>query len=59
MKQKKPKMPKHRNEHAIAARFRTSSGPMEKNKKAKRRQEKIELRKQGKDYFNNNNSVIL
>lgn len=59
MKQKKPKMPKHRNEHAVAARFRTSAGPMEKTKKAKRRQDKIALRKQGKDYFNNSNNVIL
>ena len=53
MKQQKPKMPKHRNEHAIAARFRTSAGPMVKTKKATRRQDKIDLKKQGRDYFEN------
>lgn len=42
----KRKLPKARNEHAISARFRTSAGPMEKSKKAKRRADKIALKKQ-------------
>ena len=55
MKANKVKIPKERNIFALQARFRTGAGAMEKTKKAKRRQDKIDLKKQGKDYFNNIN----
>lgn len=44
MKQKKKPIT-YRNEHFVAALFRTSAGPMGQSKKAKRRDDKIALKK--------------
>jgi hypothetical protein len=54
----KIKTPKPRNEYAISARFRTGAGPMQKSKKAQRQQDKIALKKKGKDYFNNRETIL-
>ena len=42
---KKTEPIKWRNEHAVAAKFRTSAGPMGKSKKAQRRADKMSLKK--------------
>jgi hypothetical protein len=54
-KKKSQKIPKPRNEFAVAARFRTSAGPMEQSRKAKRRDAKVSLKKSGGtvDYLEN------
>jgi hypothetical protein len=58
MKQKN-KTPKQRNPYVQHLVSKTGNGAHMKSKKSQRQQDKINLRKQGKDYFKNNNNVIL